>query len=84
MANLITTVSMLITKYWKSGLVPSKNEWLTKTRYVFLMSKLKASHKYNLGWLQAWQKYCECWLPYVQRYNAQTIKNVLAQISEIL
>lgn len=48
-ANMLTTATIPIVKKWKPAEIPSMNEWLSKVRYVGLMSKLTAICNYRAG-----------------------------------
>lgn len=39
LVNSLTAASILIAKYWKLAMVPTKEEWLSEVRYIHIFNK---------------------------------------------
>lgn len=66
--NLCVAASLLLASNWKSTEVPSKEKWLGKVRFVFLMSKLSALINYRQGDSLTFFHFKKIWAPFFQLY----------------
>lgn len=66
LANVLTAACMLLAKVWKTEAVPALREWRQNIYYVFLMSKVTAICKGQLGVSVAYEKLRERWAGYIE------------------
>lgn len=80
--NLSLAASLLRATHWKSGILPSKEDWWAKLRFILLMSKLTALVKFRQGNLSAITKFKQQWAPFL-RYDCNELQDYL-QIGQLL
>lgn len=66
--NFCIAASLLIASKWKSEVVPNKEEWLARMRYLALMAKLTAVVQYTQGHLMALDQFKKQWACFSQHY----------------
>lgn len=49
LANMLAAANLLIAQRWKTGEVPSLDEWLLKVCHLCLLNKLSAACRYRMG-----------------------------------
>lgn len=64
---------------WKADTSPTKEESLSKVRYIFLMSKLTAINRYRMGEIKAIEVFLQLWKPFVTFSSGQD-KNLFTNI----
>lgn len=47
LADLLTAATLLLVKMWKLQTVPDPEEWLSRVRHLWLLSKLSALYRYR-------------------------------------
>lgn len=52
-ANMLTASTLLLAQRWKTAIVPTSREWLSKVCQLCLLNKLSAVCNYIMGWLNA-------------------------------
>lgn len=67
--NLLVADKSLITKYWKSQLIPTIHEWQIKCQYSLLMHKLTAIKGAQNGSVCAVYNFYAIWSPYITYWN---------------
>lgn len=63
---LLVAAHLLIVQYWKSNMIPTKEEGCAKAWNIMLMHKLSAIVEYIMGHVRALTQFKDTWKPFVE------------------